>query len=315
MLQFLSRRWWGVSGWTFLLSLMLAAFMFWVLPTSRAVHQWSFQGLAYVVGFMNQGRTLLVKQIRHDGYCRYKINLQSGHVEQCIEPVAMGQDELQQTSKVPYSLTRTVYFANEKPCELILTDGRTGKAHTIPGNNSDIYLGVGGGVIGGRKSSEVKELETSGRAAMSLDERWLLITHSQPMFWNNLIVWLRQKTGWTLSFVSEGSIYHATAIDLLNDVRTVFSLRAARVPEFDVHPQGLGFAVVEGNPGYLALPSEKNNYQTMIEWYSLPLRPAFHSFQQWCLIFAAFAVPVGSSMLWNLLRRKGRAPVSVPPHP
>jgi hypothetical protein len=307
MLKLLSRRWLGVTGWGYLFSLLLAVGVYWILPTSRAVHQWSFSGIAYVVGFMDQDRTMLVKQIQHDGHGKYKIDLQSGQVERYADPETSGPDDLKQTSKMPYTLMRIVSLANNTPNKLELIDKRNKAIHTIPGDTTYIWLHGGMDTSNGRRTN-FAELTTSGSAAMSLDERWLLMTFNQPKLWNSLIAWLREKTGWAWPFDSDGSIHHAIIIDLVNDERTSFPLPAGRVTQFEVHPQGLGFAVLDGN-SYSTLPTHQDEKHTMIEWYSLPVGPAHHSQEQWSFILGAFALPIAISLLLSLLGklRMGKA--------
>lgn len=284
--------------------------MYWLLPTSRAVHQWSFQGFAEVTGFINQDRALLVKQYLSQGQNWYKVDLYNGQVERYVEPEAT---DLNQITKVPYMLSEVDKRFDNGWIKLEMIDTRKGTKREIDFNYHDhIVLGVkvfSHGIV----HSE-SELRTSGSTAMSLEGRWLLLTRYQTKLWNSFLIWLREKTGWTWPFDSESYNFHAMVVDLVNDVKTTFPLHDDRMPHFAVHPQGLGFVAVYCER-YSTLGDQQYEKPTVVEWYSLPVGLACHSIQQWCLILAAFGVPVLMMMAWNALRRKRRAPVPVPPHP
>lgn len=78
MLKLLSRRWLGVACWVYLLSLMVAAFLFWMLPGSPVVHTWNFEGTIRFEGFTRDHQHLVVTNMRPDHTVFHQLCLETG---------------------------------------------------------------------------------------------------------------------------------------------------------------------------------------------------------------------------------------------
>ena len=317
--QLLGRRWWGVSGWGYLFSLSLAVLVYWLLPGSRAVHQWSFRGVAYIVGFVEQDRAMLVKQLGGDG-CWYVLDLTSGAVQQYTDPESVRKSDLKQASRVPYVLFKTRKMLGEPSSKIELKDERTGKVRNISTNGKSDFVRItqGGFSMTGRTIYQTVELKTDGEVAMSMDERWLLLSESKDGTLTQFISWLRQKTGWNWPFVWDANYRQAIVVDLFTKETNCFVLSKHKNPRFEVHPQGDGFAVVDTSPQLVSIHHIGQDIgNTTIEWYSLPVRRGNHSAGEWGVIAGTFGASVLLSMVISLIwgGKQARVQVAAPLHP
>lgn len=295
MLKFLNRRWRGVTGWVYLFALVSAGLMYWMLPATQAAYQWSFRGVAYVVGFVDQNRGMLVKQLWGDGCCWHVINLSTGAEQQYADLEGVDKSCLIQSSRVPYILSRTTGLLGNQANKLVLLDERTEKVHDITNKLSDhsVLLGTGGMAVTGWNAYTSVELKTEGDAAMSKDGRWLLMSQFEIKEWNRLITWLQQKTGWNWAFAFKDENWNGVLIDLLTNETSFFVLSIHHSPRYEVHPDGLGFAVVDDDPKSLSINGLPQDIgQTTIQWYVLPFGVKHHTLNQWAMITGAFALPL-----------------------
>lgn len=284
MLQFLGRRWWGVSGWTFLLSLTLASVLYWLLPVSHAAHRWTFEGTVRFEGFTRDHQRLVVSNTRSGGTMFHYQSLMK-------EP--------------PSLMFNTTGFL------LVKSDGQKRQIHCTLDHVSFAIRDPKSSL----SSYGGKYLLQSREAALSDNESWLIMTRQYPTPWRQALQWLQKTLTWSPSVLSEGWSYSAVIIDLNMNKEIVCPLQTYCLPRYFIHPEGLGVAVLDERIEGTTFTKQTQFSNGTLTWYTLPLGQAHHSFLHWCLILAAFGLPVGLSMLWNLLRRKRRMPVDLPTHP
>lgn len=337
MLQWLSRRWWGVSGWGYLLSLGLAVGMYWMLLGSHAVHQWTFERSVQIKGFSDDLECIIVKQDTSEGPKYSHLNLKTGATS--THPPNQFPDYLpideykSRFTSLWYSKPNTEALLDEITLRLI-SNGIT--LETVQCNaqglkdwlielakleDSRHFMDsfrdkpiTAEAVLAHMKASKEKldysyHLSLKGQGACSEDGRWLILTLKQDSPIQAWAAWLKKKFHWKVDISRIGSSFSTLVIDLTTHDQITCTLSIHNRPTYAIHPVGVGFAVLQ-DAGSIATPN-----RSTIDWVSLPLGSVPLSIQQWCLILAAFGVPVVLSMLWNTLRRKRSVPVPVPPHP
>ncbi|MFT3878941.1 MAG: hypothetical protein QM703_04685 [Gemmatales bacterium] len=313
MLQFLSRRWWGVTGWGYLLSLGLAGVMFFSLTRSAAVAQLTLQGILFIDGFMHDQKHLMITQSVDPRIAYYAFDIESASV---------------------VAVFNSGYLMYMEPCHRAMVVTKKGVEHEmfIVTNRESGSAGGEERIIVGRVSSnqylvgeghssfdlkakasvdteaKVFRVSLTGHQVISLNNRWLLYADRSITPWKVTRDWFQKWQAPAMPSIAadDGYLYQTNLFDCDNK-RIVATIQTTeKMPEYAISPQGDSFVVIEYHP---------ETAESTITKYSLPLGPAYHSVQQWCLILAAFGVPVGLMMLRNVLRRMRRMPVSVPPHP
>ncbi len=128
ILQFLSRRWLGAPGWVYVLSLALAALMYWLLPASSLIHRWALNGAYQIEGFSTVDRKLLIVSQLTNRDERFQLDTITGKMNRCA---ATGEESQQVISahKLPYQLMHTIYW--DPPGNLVLKNDRDGKERNI----------------------------------------------------------------------------------------------------------------------------------------------------------------------------------------
>jgi len=313
MLKLLSRRWLGVACWVYLLSLLLAAFLFWMLPGSPVTHTWNFEGTIRFEGYTLDHRNIVITNHRPDRTVFHHLHIETGTCTTFL-PLQHPDHELdfQSLLKKASTLTMTHIEGDESKSGLTLQRA-DGSKRTILINTNHLNLEPFASVR--RSISIIAPVTTFGTSAISDNESMLILTRQYAELWQPLIPWLRKTFSWSPDALAEGWRYSATIIDLNTNQEIVCPLRTYDQPTYTIHPEGLGFAVLDQKTTGAAGPMRLPNYLSTINWYTLPLGPASHSLRQWYFILGAFCLPIALSMLMNLFRRKRRVPVSVPPHP
>ena len=130
MLQFLSRRWWGVTGWGYLLSLTLAAFMYWLLPPVSYSQRWTLDGIDIIKGFGTDNSIVV-----HDAFNRRdhaRLEKQSSAVNRVTLPARSEFPILPSTFKVLYVLSYSCSSRPQAIAKLVLINDRNGERRDIP---------------------------------------------------------------------------------------------------------------------------------------------------------------------------------------
>ena len=303
MLKLLSRRWLGVACWVYLLSLMLAAFLFWMLPGSPVVHAWNFDGTIRFEGFTCDHQHLVVTNMRPDRTVFHQLRIDTGECTTYL-PLQHPDKELdyQSLMKKASSLRLSHFEGDESKSGLILQRA-DGTKRTILINTERLNVEPFNSPSRGAFIITVPAT-TFGNSVISDNERWLIVTRQYAEFWQSLIPWLRKTLSWSPDFLSEGWRYSAAIIDLNTNQEIACPLWTHDQPTYSIHPEGLGFAVLDQKAIGAAAPMQMPNYASTITWYTLPLSPAHHSFQQWYLILGACALPIAVSLFLALARRQ-----------
>jgi hypothetical protein len=324
MLQFLSRRWWGVTGWGYLLSLGVATGLYCMLPMSHtAAHIWSFDGTIRFEGFTRDHRNLVITNQRPDRTVFHHIQIETGVCTTYL-PLRHPDHEIdfQSLMKERCSLKYVEHGLN------FLLDQPRGN-HGLPtlvlvkpdGSEQTFYCDVGilgSGRINGSTSQGFTFLWKSdfacGLASIDGNERWLIATRRFSEAWQPVLQWVQKTFAWKPSYLGDGYRYSAAIIDVVTSQEIACPLQAHNEPHYAMHPEALGFAVLDVREiGVNATTG--GSMSSTLTWYHLPLGPTHHSLQQWYFILAAFVVPVVVLMLWNVFGRKRSMPVCVPPQP
>lgn len=286
MFKLLPRRLWGISTTAFLLAFSLAALLYWLLPQSRATHHWSFPGILTIVGYINHNSELLIKQLRHDGYSRYTLNLQSGKVTTFVDPDTSKLD-LVQSRTIPFQLSLDAVLG--QPADQIrLIDYRSRRLTQLPTGGTTFNLTGGGFAFGAGRQIYSSDLSTAGGIAMTPNEQWLLLTFVKPTKLANVNTWIKSKTGWNLPGNTHTN--HAALFNLATLEVTRFELPTRHVPCYEMHPDNRGFAVTElHQTNGVDIPADLTS---TITWYTLPPASPHHSRNQWLAILATFLVPI-----------------------
>lgn len=295
MLKVLSRRWLGVTVWAYLLALSLALLVYWLLPKDAALHRWTFNGTVAVVGF-TPDQSQMVLAI-HGGYAF--LDLKTGMVERVSAIEDSDRQQLVVPEKVPYQLSYTAFFFENRSPEIDLVNTRDGSRRNVPVNDSAVNVASGGITIGGRVHATIK-LSTSGRVAMSPDHSRLLLSSRRFSNWFRMMNWMEENWNWSPSWLPEGTSHHMLIVNLLDNTLTEHELRFHRDTKFVIHPAGTGFAVVDRDWFFNA----SANKPSTISWYALPPGTAHHTLNQWLAILGAFMIPV----LFSFSRRKRHQP-------
>ena len=288
MTRCLTYRLLGVTPAALLLAFALAAFLYWLLPQSRATHHWSFPGILYIVGFVNQNRELLVMQHRHDGYSRYTLDLHSGKSTPFTEPDTSKLD-LAQSLPLPFSLFAKSTETNTVS-RLELRDERSNRVMSLPTNLSMLNLSQGTFSVYSGQYMQSTSLSTAGYSAISPNEQWLLISCHQPTPFSKIAAWIKNKTGWNLPDPAKTIVHHAILFNLHTTEQTRFELPTRNIPCFEMHPDNLGFAVTDlHNTSVNNVPPDLTS---TITWYTLPPASPQHSPYQWLAILSTFLLPL-----------------------
>lgn len=310
MLQWLSRRWWGVTGWGYLLSLGLAAFLFWLLPTSSHIHRWTFRGAGFLDGFTDENGMFVVVNDGNNKLSYYRLDISNGSVSSIANksypdrPVRSEGYQLSYSKSVPW----------DHPARIELVNKTKGLKQEVP--NTDLHIEVAYQYfVHGAGSYATISLTRAGIVALSNDGRWLILLSQPTNTWFSLKNWLREKWKWEPTFLPNEFSHAAVIIDLHENKTFRCELNTRHEPEYVIGLDGRGFAVVDQKRNIVGSTEIRDASETIISWYGLPPAPARHSLDQWCIILGTFLVPVGLMMLRNMLRRKRRVPVPVPPHP
>lgn len=340
MLQFLSRRWWGVMGWGYLLSLGLAVGMYWLLLGSSIVHHWTFERSVQIKGFTDDFESLVIKHENSEATEYLHLNLKTGakssHQLNHL-PDYFPIDEFKSRFTSLLCTVHNPETSRDKVTISLMTNGAIldtvqssaeGLSTWVNDWAKSSYFGDLKRIIQSTES-DPKRLDTllrglqerekiceysyplsvKGQGVCSTDGRWLILTKKHDSLIQSWAAWLKKKFQWKVNTSRIGLSYSALIIDLSTREQITCPLSIHTQPTFVIHPKGVGFAVLQESD------TSKIASLSTIDWYTLPLGPAYHTFQQWCLILAAFGVPVALLMFWNLLCRKRRQLVAVPPHP
>ncbi|MFT3878940.1 MAG: hypothetical protein QM703_04680 [Gemmatales bacterium] len=311
MLQFLSRRWWGVTGWGYLLSLGLAVFMYWLLPMSSHIYRWTFAGAGFLDGFTDDSGMFVVVNDGNNNFGYYRLDINNGTMSKIANKT---YPDRPLRSNEGFELSYSKSAAYDHPAKMELVNKAKGIRKEIP--NTDLNIEVAYVYFGhGWGSSTTISLKRAGLVAMSNDSRWLILLSQPVNSWFSLKNWLRDKWKWDPTFLPNEFSRAAVIIDLHEYKTTRCELNTRYEPEYVIGLDGKGFAVVDQKRDLGGNAEIRDASETIISWYGLPPTPAHHSVDQWCFILGAFLVPVGVMMLRNLLLRKRSVSVSVPPHP
>ena len=145
-------------------------------------------------------------------------------------------------------------------------------------------------------------LSTSGLAAMSSDERWLILLSRKKPCWVRLKNWLTESTGWSLSFLPNENSNTAFIVDLQTNQITTCDLSTRYTPEIVIHTESSGFAVADLERDGMGSPDWFSN-QTIISWYALPPGPSYHTRNQWLLILGTLLTLILLAIFLHLIRR------------
>ncbi len=298
MLKLLSRRCLGVACWVYFLSLMLAAFLFWMLPGSPVVHTWNFQGTIRFEGFTRDHRKLVVNNQRADRTVFHQLRIDTGECTTYL-PLQHPDQELdyQSLMKTPSSLS---IFDNPIESHLrgLHLQRADGSTRTIPCKTEHVCFYSDSSTM-----KTLTQLTTFGNAAIDDNELLLIVTRQYAQPWQPLIPWLRKTLSWSPDFLGEGWRYSAAIIDLTTNQEIACPLWTHDQPIYSLHPEGLGFAVLDEKVVGTTFAAQTQFSTSKISWYTLPLGPTHHSHVQWYLILGAFALPITISLLLSLFRR------------
>ena len=296
MLKLLSRRWLGVSCWVYLLSLMLAAFLFWMLPGSPVVHTWNFEGTIRFEGFTRDHRHLVVNNRQSDRSLFHQLRVDTGECTTYL-PLQHPDNELdyQSLMKEPPSLM----FSSTG----LLLVKPNGNKRLIDCGQGHLSFAISDPKSSLRMVSWGSYLFTRGEVVISDNERWLIMTRQYAQPWQPLIPWLRKTLSWSPDFLSEGWRYSAAIIDLNTNQEIACPLWTHDQPTYSIHPEGLGFAVLDEKVVGTTFAAQTEFSTSKISWYTLPLGPAHHSLQQWYLILGAFVLPIAVFLFLALFHR------------
>ncbi len=146
-------------------------------------------------------------------------------------------------------------------------------------------------------------LSTAGVAAMSSDERWLILLSRKDSGWVRLKNWLTENTGWSPSFLPDDFRYRVLVIDLQSDRITTCDPSTKYDPEIMIHPDNTGFVVADVKRNYIVGTPVSTSKETILSWYALPPVPGHRSRNEWLLILCTFLTPILLAMFLHLLRR------------
>lgn len=301
--RLLSRRWLGVTGWGYAFSLALAVLTYWMLPATSLIHRWALSGAYNIDGFSQVDRmTIIVSQLANREE-RFRLDTITGAISRCMANDE-GSKQLNSPVELPYQLSYSSSLHHHPKTTLVLKKGSDGTEHSILCHESEgthievdyVYFSHG------NVAYATKQLTTSGMVVMSGDERKLILLGCQVRSWSWLKNWLMERTGWSLSFLPNDLVHTAFIYGLLADQVTTCDLSTRYSPEFVIHPDSIGFCVVELERDIMGDP-ELGGKETIISWYGLPPGPAYHTRNQWFLIFGTLLIPIISAMLLRLFRR------------
>jgi len=309
ILQFLSRRWLGASVWVYVLAFAMAAWMYWLLPTSSLIHRWELSGAYQIEGFSRVDNNVLIISPLKNRDERLQLDTVTGKMNR---RAATDEESHQVISsqELPYQLLylQLSRYFGDSPAKLSLKNKRDGSERNISCNDCDIQVAY---IYAGNSGSTgaTVSLSTSGLVAISSNERWLILLSSKVQGWVSLKNWLIDKTGWSLSFLPNDFKYKAFIFDLQTDKMTTSDLSAKHDPEFIIHPDNTGYAVHDLYRNFASSPDPAGE-ETIISWYSLPPGPSYHTRNQWLLILAMFLTPILLAMCLHLIRRRRPATIS-----
>ena len=102
--RILSRHWLGPPGWVYVLSLALAALIYWLLPTSALIHRWELSAAYQIEGFSTVDSNLLIVSQLTNRDERFQLDTITG----AIKRYATTGEESQQvisSQKMSYELS------------------------------------------------------------------------------------------------------------------------------------------------------------------------------------------------------------------
>ncbi len=301
MLQFLNRRWIGVTGWVYLFSLLSAGTMFGLLPRSAAVAQLTLPGQLFIDGFTIDQKHLMIRQSVDPQISYYLLDLDSVSVTVESKPGYLMFIE-------PYQQAMVV-TKQQKEYEVFIVTKTDGSADTgferIPLGRflSNLFpVGEGRSTFDLKAkatvdtNAEVYRISLNGAQAISSNSCWLLGTERSITLWKVIKDWYQKWQNPLLPIDGEeGYLYQTFLFDCVSKRKVATIQTAVRIPEYAISPQGDSFVVIEYLP---------HTAQSIITKYTLPLGTAYHSLPYWCIILATLGVPILWSMLLNRLRQR-----------
>jgi hypothetical protein len=298
-MKLLTRRWCGVSGLAVVMALLVGVLAWWLLPPRPFVHRWTFDGVAIVQEFRKDGE-VIVCLFHDDSSTRaVQLDLASGASQQFLQEP---DRTIHPRTLCGYELSHTL--SHNDTATLTLKEQATSEEEKIIINHASVW--IDDMYVGTTMNSSAKVgLATVGYAAMSTDQRWLLVQSAQQRPWASFIDGLESVFHWKPSFVPMTQHHYAHVLDRQNGVMTRHDLQIEHSPTFIVHPNNLGFLAISFD-GNMVVPKTPNPVST-ISWYPLPPNANRRTLGQWCTVGVLTVVPI----LLSWLRRK-RIKVTVP---
>lgn len=312
LLRTLNRRWLGVTGWVYLLSMILGGSCFFLLGRYHHLHEWTFHGYIHFEGFsLGHERLVVSQRWVNNKVLFHHLFIDTG---ECVTYAAKDhpddQLDIYSLQKAPAMFSLALDKNGSSTRKVVLSrTGSRGRIIDLDNNHSLLFDSY---TTKGLESLFSGQLTYQGKQAISDDNHWVIFTQVQPEVWQSLIEWLRTTYQWNLDFLPEGWRYQAQILDLKGSMDGKCWLYTSSMPEYALHPMGKGFASLD----QYKVRSKKNLTaelpDSILRWYALPIEPGFLSSRQWCIILAIMTLPVGLSLLLRFFRRNKPSQIVAP---